>query len=50
LLGLKVFGVPWALGNPLGELTQDTQVRINGGFVKLDETGLVIAPNPLLVS
>jgi hypothetical protein len=50
LFGLKVFGVSWALGNPFGELMQDPQVRVNGSFVELSETGLVIAQNPLLIS
>jgi hypothetical protein len=49
LFGLKVFGMSWTPGNPFGELTQNTLVRINSSFVKLGETGLIIAPNPLLI-
>jgi hypothetical protein len=50
LVGLKVFGVPWAPSDPLRELTQDTQISINRRLVEFGETGLLIALDPLLVS
>src|SRR6266700_4778597 len=50
LVGLKVFPMSWAFGDPLSELMQDAQICINRCFVEFCETCLVVAFDPLLIA